>query len=93
MTLIEPSQTKSVKEEAEAPRTVVALSSASAFDLWNLKQSFPRWLPWIDADYGSAAYLPLIDNGHFTVTLAAAGGLVARPADATTAEQLRQADR
>ena len=80
-------------QETEAPRTVIPLSSASAFDLWHLKQRFPGWLPWIDADYGSAAYLPLVDDGHFKVTLAAAGGLVARPADSNTAERLRQINR
>src|SRR5262249_623956 len=50
---------------------------------------FPRWLPWIDADYGSAAYLPLVDGGKYTATLSAAGGLIARPADAATAEKLQ----
>jgi hypothetical protein len=30
-----------------------------------VKQQFPQWLPWVDADYGSAAYLPLVDGGRF----------------------------
>ena len=77
--------------EAEAQKSVVALSGPTSLDLWQLKQSFPRWLPWVDADYGSGAYLPLIDGGRFNVTLAAAGGLVARPADAPTAEKLQTA--
>jgi hypothetical protein len=77
--------------EAEAPKSVVVLSSPGSLDLWQLKQSFPRWLPWVDADYGSGAYLPLIDGGRFNVTLAAAGGLVARPADAPTAQKLQTA--
>jgi len=76
-------------EEASAPKSVVELSSARPLDLWQIKQRFPRWLPWVDADYGSGAYLPLVDGGRFQVTLAAAGGLVARPADAPTAEKLR----
>ena len=75
--------------EAEAQKSVVALSSPTSLDLWQMKQSFPRWLPWVDADYGSGAYLPLVDGGRFTVTLAAAGGLIARPADAPTAEKLQ----
>ena len=79
-----------VAEEREKPRSVVALAPARSFDLWHLKQRFPRWLPWVDADYGSAAYLPLVDGGRYVVTLAPAGGLVARPADATTAERLGQ---
>jgi len=76
-------------KEAEAPKSVVALSSPTAIDLWQIKQAYPQWLPWIDADYGSGAFLPLVDGGRFEVTLAAAGGLVARPADAPTAEKIR----
>ena len=38
---------------------VVALDDSVLPDLWTLKRRFPHWLPWIDADYGSAAYLPL----------------------------------
>ena len=77
--------------EGESQKSVVALSGPTSLDLWQLKHSFPRWLPWVDADYGSGAYLPLIDGGRFNVTLAAAGGLVARPADAPTAEKLQTA--
>ncbi|HEX6832712.1 MAG TPA: hypothetical protein VF132_04180, partial [Rudaea sp.] len=36
--------------------SVVALGDDSAIDLWTMKQRFPQWLAWIDADYGSAAY-------------------------------------
>jgi hypothetical protein len=71
------------------PPSIVALNEDSIIDLWRLKQQFPRWLPWIDADYGSAAYLPLVDGGSYTATLSAAGGLVARPADEQTAEKLK----
>ena len=74
--------------EREAPRSVASLASPSALDLWTLKQRFPQWLPWVDAEYGSAAYLPLLDDGHYIVTLAAAGGLVARPTDASSDERL-----
>jgi hypothetical protein len=76
-------------KETETPKSVVALSSPGAVDLWQIKQAFPRWLRWVDADYGSGAYLPLVDGGRFDVTLAAAGGLVARPADASTVEKIR----
>lgn len=76
-------------EDAARPNTPVDLSGDSLFDLASVKRRFPQWLPWIDADYGSAAYLPLVDNGRYTVTLSAAGGLVARPADAATAQALQ----
>ena len=77
-------------EQAKATLpSVAALNADSAIDLWQLKQRFPRWLPWIDADYGSAAFLPLVDGGRYTVTISPLGGLVARPADAATAEKLK----
>lgn len=79
---------RNIEQERDAPKSVVALSTASTLDLWTLKQQFPRYLPWVDADYGSAAYLPLVDGGRYTVTLAAAGGLIARPADAATVQKL-----
>jgi len=82
---------RDVAVEREAPRSVIELSPQRSFDLWHLKQRFPRWLPWVDADYGSAAYLPLVDGGRYTVTLAAAGGLVARAADPATLALLQQA--
>jgi hypothetical protein len=75
-------------QEASAPKSIAVLSSPARLDLWQMKQRFPQWLPWIDADYGSGAYLPLVDGGRFKVTLAAAGGLVARPSDAATAAKL-----
>jgi Kef-type K+ transport system membrane component KefB len=71
--------------------TIVALDADSVVDLWQLKQNFPRWLPWIDADYGSAAFLPLVDGGTYKVTISPLGGLVARPADAATADKLKAA--
>lgn len=83
---------RDVAQEREAPRSVAALGPSRPLDLWRLKQRFPRWLPWVDADYGSAAYLPLVDGGRYTVTLSAVGGLVARPADAATREKLALGD-
>lgn len=78
-------------KESEAERSVVALDETNPFDLLDLKRRFPQWLPWIDADYGSAAYLPLVDGGEYTVSLAPAGGLVARPANPLTEQKLHEA--
>lgn len=79
-----------IGQEREAAKSAYALSSPQPFDLWHLKRQFPRWLPWVDADFGSSAYLPLVENGHYDVTLAAAGGLVARPADEQTRARIEQ---
>ncbi|HET6604457.1 MAG TPA: hypothetical protein VFG21_09630 [Xanthomonadaceae bacterium] len=77
--------------EREAERTVHELGGRAFPDLWTLKRQFPEWLPFVDADYGSAAYLPLIDGARYEVVLAPRGGLVARPADEPTQRLLDEA--
>ena len=82
------------RDAAQAQKTlpsVLDLGGESPVDLWQLKQKFPQWLPWIDADYGSGAYLPLVDGANYRATLSPLGGLVARPADAASAEKLKAA--
>lgn len=77
-----------VKQELEAQRTVHDLAAGAFPDLWTLKRQFPQYLPFVDADYGSAAYLPMLDGARYAVTLAPRGGLVARPADEATQKLL-----
>lgn len=74
-------------QEAEAPRTVIGFGRAGALDLLNLHKQYPQWLPMVDAVYGSGAFLPLVDQGHYRVSLMRTGALVARP-DAATARRL-----
>ncbi|MBD8881654.1 hypothetical protein IHE49_14305 [Rhodanobacter sp. 7MK24] len=70
-------------QEQSAPRTVVALGFADGFDLLDLHRQYPRALPMVDAVYGSGAFLPLVDGGHYSLSLSGAGALVARPDAAT----------
>jgi len=70
-------------QEAHAPRTVTDFGEAGRFDLLALKKQYPRWLPEVDTLYGSGAYLPLVDRGHYSVNLMRTGALVARPDEAT----------
>lgn len=80
-----------VAQEREAARTVHALSDSPVPGLGELRQRYPRWLPFVDARWGSAVYLPMIDGAGYEVVFNPRGGLVARPADATTEALLRQA--
>ncbi len=63
--------------EREAARTVYALSDNPGLDLWALAQRYERWLPFADASYGSAAYLPMADGARFVVTITQVG-IIAR---------------
>ncbi len=62
----------------QAPRTVYPLTRNAGLDLWRAAERHGRWLPWVDAYYGSATYMPLADGARFRVYVSATG-LVTRP--------------
>jgi hypothetical protein len=66
-------------QEMNAPRSVISFGNAGSFDLLNLKRQYPQWLPEVDTVFGSGAYLPLVDEGHYSISLMRTGALVARP--------------
>ncbi|HET6806161.1 MAG TPA: hypothetical protein VFH59_12035 [Frateuria sp.] len=70
-------------DEMNAMRTVVDFREANGYDLVTLARAHPDWLPMVDTVYGSGAYLPLVDGGHYTASLMRTGALVARPDDQT----------
>ena len=70
-------------QEMSAPRTVIDFARHDGFDLLDLRKQYPRWLPEVDTVYGSGAFLPLVDQGHYSVSLARTGALLARPDEAT----------
>lgn len=80
-----------LKQEREATRSVHDLAHDAFPDLWTLKKQFPQYLPFVDTEYGSAAYLPMLDGATYAVSLGGRGGLVARPANAATRRLLDNA--
>jgi hypothetical protein len=79
-------------QERDAPRTLVDFGQGGAFDLLALRKRYPQWLPQVDTVYGSGAFLPLVDEGHYEVSLMRTGALVARP-DEATAQRLDESLR
>lgn len=78
-----------VSQETAAQRTVIDFRQAGAGDLFDLKKQVPGWFPEVDTVFGSAAFLPLVDGGHYNVSLMRTGALVARP-DEATAQRMGQ---
>ncbi|CPI25769.1 membrane protein [Bordetella pertussis] len=76
--------------ERSAPRSVHALDDWPAPDLAQVKRLVPNWLPFVDVQFGSAAYMPMFDGARYQVYLDPRGALFIRPADAVTAERLKQ---
>jgi hypothetical protein len=46
--------------------------------LWSVVHRHHTWLPWFDALYGSATYLPMADGALYDIRVSPTG-LVARP--------------
>jgi hypothetical protein len=67
-----------VEDERSQPRTVYPLNPPDRIDIWELLHRYQMWLPWFDALYGSAVYLPMADGALYAITVSQSG-LVARP--------------
>jgi hypothetical protein len=76
--------------EQSQPRTVYPLGDTRTPDLGALKRSFPTWLPFVDVQFGSGAYMPMFDNARYRVFLDPRGALFVRPEDAATTDGLKQ---
>ena len=79
-----------VGQERSAERSVYGLNESPVPDLFSLKKNFPRWLPFIDAQYGSATWMPMFDDARYMVLFNDRGGLLARPADLYPADKLKE---
>lgn len=79
-----------LEQETSAKRTAYAIHpSLYGIDLWQLLNKNPNWVPFIDAIYGSATYLPMKDGALFEVTLSNTG-LVARPLNDSAREAVAE---
>jgi hypothetical protein len=76
-----------ILEETSLPRTVYSLSDDPGFDIWTLVRRHARWIPWVDALYGSATYMPMVDGARYGVFISASG-LLARPQNDVAKEAL-----
>jgi len=67
-----------IEDERRQPRTVYNLNPPDPIDLWDLARTYHKWLPWFDALYGSATFLPMADKADYEITVSPTG-LLARP--------------
>jgi len=73
----------SVSAERSSPRSVHDLAEdATPLDLWSLVRQHHQYIPFADALYGSAVYVPMSEGAEYTVTVSASG-LVVRPGNDT----------
>ena len=67
-----------IEDERTQARSVYSLNPPQRIDPWDLVHRYHSWVPWMDALYGSATFLPMADGALFEVKVTQSG-LVARP--------------
>jgi hypothetical protein len=78
-----------IHQERSAPRTVYSLSEDPGLDIWTFIRKNAHWIPWVDAVYGSATYMPMVDGAHYSVLISTTG-LFARPQNDIARKALSQ---
>jgi hypothetical protein len=67
-----------IEDERTQARTVYALNPPERIDLWAWVHQYHSWVPWMDALYGSATFLPMADGALYEIEVSQSG-LLARP--------------
>ena len=68
-----------VEDERSQPHTVYDLHAPGGrIDPWEWVHRYRSWVPWMDALYGSATFLPMADGALYEIKVSQSG-LVARP--------------
>lgn len=75
-------------QESHKARSVYFLSEQAGIEFWTLVNRFDRWLPWVDAVYGNAVYLPMADDAEFLISMTTSG-LIARPGNSVAERTIR----
>ena len=67
-----------IEDERNQPRSVYSLQAPQRIDPWELVHRYHSWMPWMDALYGSATFLPMADGALYGIQVSQSG-LIARP--------------
>src|SRR6202161_2234120 len=67
-----------VEDARSQARTVYSLDATQRNHAWELLHRYRSWLPWVDALYGSATFLPMADGALYEIKVSQSG-LVGRP--------------
>ena len=68
-----------IADERAKPRTIYALSSDRSIDLFTLRRRYTWLAPLVDAEYGSAAFIPVRDQATYELMISTTGLLFRSP--------------
>lgn len=78
-----------LQQERQMPRTVYSLYQERGVDVWRLAHEHRGWIPWVDAVYGSATYMPMVDRAEYALKITTSG-LIARADNEIAEEAIRR---
>jgi hypothetical protein len=78
-----------IEQAKVAQRSIYAINPHPGVDVWKLGREYSKWLPFMDAYFGSSVYMPLIADGEYRVT-ATDSGLMVRAVNAPAKKVLKK---
>ncbi len=69
-----------IDQQKSEPITAYPLTLEPGLSLWHYIEKFPHLLPFVDAFYGNAVFLPMEDKAEYKIFITQSG-LIARPAN------------
>jgi hypothetical protein len=67
-----------IDAERSLVRSVYSLNEPARIDAWELVRRYKEYMPWVDALFGSATFVPMADGALYRISVSQSG-LVARP--------------
>jgi hypothetical protein len=67
-------------QKTKVPHTFIEPIEEQGLDLWMFVKRHDKWIPWVDAIYGSTTYMPAINGAIYNVS-SNSNGLIVRPAN------------
>lgn len=79
---------RDVAAEQTEERSVYALTEDPGIEIWSIINRFNDFIPWVDAIYGNAVYLPMEQGAAYRITMTDSG-LIARPQNAVAEQAVK----
>lgn len=68
---------RNITQANSTPASHYALKNQQGVDIWQLAHQHKNWIPWVDALYGNAIYMPMIHGAQYQISMGQ-NGLITR---------------
>lgn len=64
---------RDINQANTTPASHITLLDSQGMDIWHLAHQHKNWIPWVDALFGSAIYMPMIHGAQYRVSIGQQG--------------------